>query len=190
MVTGPRKTNRRGVPGRTRVRRTRGVVSGVALVVLGIWGGLVAFVGPIFDYAYTPAEAWNYTNGRLWLEILPGIAAIIGGLFLLVGANRVVMSFGGWLAATGGAWFVVGQPLSMLWNDGLPAAGSPVGDAGSLQAVVEQIGFFSGLGVVIVFFAAVALGRLSVVGVVDARLGEGRPDEGSLGHDSGTHEAR
>lgn len=37
---------------------------------------------------------------------------------------------------------------------------------------VEQIGFFTGLGVVIVFLAALALGRLSVIGVREARLAE------------------
>jgi hypothetical protein len=37
---------------------------------------------------------------------------------------------------------------------------------------VEQIGFFTGLGIVIVLFAAMALGRLSVISVRDARLAE------------------
>ncbi len=39
---------------------------------------------------------------------------------------------------------------------------------------MEQIGFFIGLGVVIVFIAALALGRLAVVGVRDAKLAESK----------------
>ena len=50
-----------------RVPRSRGALSGALLVLLGIWGGLIAFVGPYFHYAYTPATAWTYTNGRLWV---------------------------------------------------------------------------------------------------------------------------
>ena len=46
--------------------------------------------------------------------------------------------------------------------------GSPTG--GPLHMVAENLAFFTALGVVIVFFAAVALGRLAVVGTRDARL--------------------
>ena len=31
-------------------------------------GRLIAFVGPYFQYAYTPDKAFTYTTGRLWLE--------------------------------------------------------------------------------------------------------------------------
>jgi hypothetical protein len=59
----------------------------------------------------------------------------------------------------------------MLWTSGhLPAAGTPVGSIG--RQVAEQIAFFTGLGVVTVFFAALALGRLAVVGVRDRALSE------------------
>ncbi|MGH3500258.1 MAG: hypothetical protein ACRDQA_05060 [Nocardioidaceae bacterium] len=158
-----------------RVPRTRGAVSGAVLVLLGIWGGLIPFIGPIFDYAYTPDTSWHYTTGRLFLEILPGAAAILGGLCLLGGANRLVTWFGGWLAAVAGAWFTVGQPLSSLWN-GTPAAGSPV-SSGATHAALVQIGFFTGLGVVIVFFAAVALGRMSVLGVKEVRRAQTPPSD-------------
>jgi len=40
-----------------------------ALVLLGMWGGLIAFVGPYFDYAYTPNSEWTYNTGDMqkWL---------------------------------------------------------------------------------------------------------------------------
>jgi hypothetical protein len=168
MATHSSAVQRVGMWERTHVRRSRGMVSGVALVLLGLWGGIIPFVGPIFSFAYTPDTAWHYTMGRLWLEILPAAATVLGGLILLGSASRVAIQFGAWLAAAAGAWFVLGQLFSRLWTGGAPAAGVPVGP-GTVQSVLEQIAYFAGLGVVIVFFAALALGRTSVIGVADLR---------------------
>ena len=66
-----------------RVPRSRGALSGVLLVLLGAWGALVPLVGPSFHYAYSPDRTWAYTSGRFWVEILPGVAVVIGGLILL-----------------------------------------------------------------------------------------------------------
>jgi hypothetical protein len=152
-----------------RVPRTRGALSGLLLVLLGAWGALIPFIGPYFHYAYTPDHAWTYNSDRLWLEVLPGAATLLGGLIVLLAATRPFALFGGWLAAMSGAWFVLGGPLSTLWTTGgVPATGSPVG--GTVTRAVEQVGFFSGLGVVIVFFAALALGRFTVVGAREAAL--------------------
>src|SRR6202040_1904170 len=74
--------------GMLRVPRSRGALSGALLFLLGLWGGLIAFVGPYFHFAYTPGTAWTYTSGRLWLEILPGIATALGGLILLASRGR------------------------------------------------------------------------------------------------------
>jgi hypothetical protein len=149
--------------GMLRVPRSRGALSGVLLVLLGIWGGLIAFVGPYFHYAYTPDKAWTYNSGRLWLEILPAAGAIVGGLIVGGSASRPTAIFGAWLAALSGAWFALGGLFSTLWTTGaVNAAGHPVG-ATNLHRVVEQVGFFTGLGVVIVFLAALALGRFTVV---------------------------
>jgi len=149
------------VTGTMRVPRSRGAISGTLLVLLGVWGALIPFVGPYFDYAYTPDNAWDYTTGRLLLEVLPGVGAVIGGLVTLGSANRVVATLGGWLAALSGAWFILGVPLSAIW--GSPTVGDPIG--GTTHQAVEYVGFFGGLGVVIVFLAAFALGRFAVVGV-------------------------
>src|SRR5690349_18126997 len=71
-----------------RVPRTRGVGSGVLLILLGAWGALIPFIGPYFHFAYTPDTAWTWTWGRFFLEIVPGVAAALGGLILLVSAFR------------------------------------------------------------------------------------------------------
>jgi hypothetical protein len=41
----------------------RGAIAGVLLVLLGAWGGLIAFIGPYFHCAYIPDRAWSYTTG-------------------------------------------------------------------------------------------------------------------------------
>lgn len=162
--------------GMLRVPRSRGALSGFLLVLLGLWGGLIAFVGPYFHFAYTPDTAWYYTAGRLWLEILPGAATLLGGLILLVTRVRPMAIFGAWLAALSGAWFVVGQTLAPLWNSsGAMAVGTPVGSSTLIRAL-EEISFFAGLGVVIVFLAALSIGRLSVIGIRDARYAEREVD--------------
>jgi hypothetical protein len=147
------------------VARSRGMLSGLLLVLLGLWGALIPFVGPYFSYAYTPDQAWVWTWGRFWLEVLPGVAAILGGLMLIGTAHRAVGVFAGWLASAAGAWFVVGPTLSRLWNPPFGSAGRPVGD--TTRQVFEQIGFFYGLGAVILFLAAQALGRFTVRSVRD-----------------------
>jgi MFS family permease len=154
------------------VTRSRGALSGLLLVLLGAWGALVPFIGPYVDYAYTPATPWAWTAGRLWLEVLPGAAAVVAGLLLATTTNRAVGVFAGWLGAVAGAWFVVGPVLGRLWNGPEGAAGTPTG--GTTRQVVEQIGFFTGLGAVMLFLAAVALGRFLVLSVRDVRAAERR----------------
>lgn len=151
-----------------RVPRSRGVFSGLLLVLLGAWGALVPFVGPYFHFAYTPDKAWTYTTGRLWLDILPGAATLLGGLIVLASASRPAVHLGGWLAAASGAWFVLGGLIGRTWIGMQMTTGTPVG--GPARSAVEQIGFYAGLGVVIVLLAAMAIGRFSVIGVRDAKL--------------------
>jgi hypothetical protein len=165
--------------GMLRVPRTRGVASGLLLVLLGAWGALVPFIGPYFHFAYTPDTAWTYTVGRLWLEILPGVATMLGGVILLVSAFRPAAMIGACLAAAGGLWFALGSLIAPLWTGygtvgrgAIPAAlypGTPVG--GPVHMVAEHLGFFTGLGVVIVAIAGVAFGRLAIVSARDAATG-------------------
>jgi hypothetical protein len=162
--------------GMLRVPRTRGALSGALLVLLGLWGGLIAFVGPYFHFAYTPGTSWTYTSGRLWLEILPGAATVLGGLILTASRVRPVAMFGAWVAALAGAWFAVGRVLSPLWNaHGTVALGTPIG--GSVTRTLVELTYFTGLGVIIVFLAALSIGRLTVIGVRDARLSERAAEE-------------
>ena len=145
--------------GMLRMRRSRGIASGTLLLLLGVWGGLIPFIGPYFHYAYTPDATWTYNTARLWLEVLPGAAVFLAGVLLIISAVRNVALFGALLGAVAGAWFVVGTVLSPLWNNNVPLGGTPVSST-LLMRIMEQIGFFTGLGVVVVFIAAVTFGRI------------------------------
>jgi len=148
--------------GMLQMRRSRGVASGFLLVLLGAWGALIPFIGPYFHYAYTPDVAWTYTTARLWLEILPGAAVFLGGILLIIATGRHVALFGALLAAAAGAWFTLGTTLSPLWNNHVTLGGSPASTTVFMRTM-EQIGFFSALGVVIVFIAAAAFGQIMSV---------------------------
>ena len=145
--------------GRLTIPRSRGATSGVLLILLGLWGALVPFVGPVFDFAYDPDLGSSWTAPRGWLEVLPGVVAIIGGLLLLRTRNRVTAMLGGWLSVIAGAWFVVGRVVATTLTIGVIDA--PVADTATKTAWLE-LTYFYGLGAVIVFLGATALGRLSV----------------------------
>src|SRR6266511_4123544 len=161
----PRTARSDGAPRRTmRVPRSRGAVSGFLLVLLGIWGGLIPFVGPYFGYEFGSDRTWLVNWNRVWLDILPG------------SANRARGAFGGWLALAGGIWFVAGPTVSMLWDGTLGPAnaiGQPLGSNGG--EVLELLGYFYALGAVATALAAFALGRLAVVGVRDVELARDAP---------------
>lgn len=148
--------------GMLQMRRSRGAASGFLLVLLGLWGALIPFIGPYFHYAFTPDTAWTYSTARLWLEILPGAAVFLGGILLMIATGRHVALFGAILAAAAGAWFTLGTILSPLWNNHVTLGGSPASST-QFMRIMEQLGFFSALGLVIMFVAAAAFGRIMSV---------------------------
>lgn len=143
-------------PGGLQIPRSRGAVSGLLLVLAGVWGGLIPFLGPRFDFAYTPAQEWAWTAARGWFEVLPGAAAVLGGLLLIASRNRVSATLGGLLAVLAGAWFVVGPRVAPLVH--LGTVGDPVGATERKRAVLE-LSYFTGLGVLIVLIGGFAMAR-------------------------------
>jgi len=161
--------------GVTRIPRRRGSLCGLLLILLGAWGALVPFVGPYFKFAFTPDQAWTYNSGRLYLSIVPGAAAMVGGLLVLATRNRPAGMFGGLLAAAGGAWFIAGQPIvaialkrpSISAGVPVPRSGHAVAGTTTTWQFLEMLGFFTAVGIAIVFFGALALGRFSMVSARD-----------------------
>ncbi|MEY2523898.1 MAG: hypothetical protein QOJ66_2463 [Ilumatobacteraceae bacterium] len=145
--------------GRLQMPRSRGAASGFLLILLGAWGALIPFTGPYLDFAFGSDQEWTWTAARGWLEVLPGAATVVGGLLLLGSRNRATAMLGGWLTVLAGAWFIVGRALAGPLRIG--DVGAPVAVTDNKRTVLE-LAYFSGLGAMIVFLGAVALGRLSV----------------------------
>jgi hypothetical protein len=145
--------------GSLHMPRSRGAVSGLLLIILGAWGALIPFIGPYFHFAYTPDQTWAWSTVRAWLEVFPGAITAVGGFLLLVSGNRAIAMFGGWLAVIGGGWFVVGRTLASTLR--LGDIGHPIAATDAKRAVLE-IGYFSGLGALIVFLGGAVLARVTV----------------------------
>ena len=158
------QTDERVRGGNLRIPRSRGALSGLLVILLGLWGALVPFVGPAFDFAYDQNQGADWSAARGWLEVLPGVVAVVGGLLLVRSQNRAAAMLGGWLSVVAGAWFVVGRVVATTLTIG--EIGGPVATTDTKSAWLE-LTYFYGLGAVIVFLGALALGRVSVRSVRD-----------------------
>lgn len=147
-------------PGVLAMPRRRGNLIGILLILLGLWGGLSPLIGPWFGYHIDDEQAWILTWDRLWLTTVPGAAALIGGLLLVLSRDRLTASLGAWLALAGGVWFVVGPSVSALWSSDLSASG--IGRGNTAQRVLVQLLSFYGLGAAITALASFALARVLI----------------------------
>src|ERR1700712_5331943 len=95
---------------------------------------------------------------------LPGVVTVIGGLLLVTSRNRAAAVLGAWLTIVAGAWFVVGRVVATTLTIG--QIGAPVAPTDAKAAWLE-LAYFYGLGALIIFFGATALGRVSVRSVRD-----------------------
>src|SRR3954471_13793590 len=143
-----------------RIPRTGGAISGLLIVALGAWSAIVPFIGPSFNLTIGPDATFHMTDGRLWLSLLPGVVAVVGGLLVLFSTHRAQAILGAQLALAAGVWFVIGPVLSQLWSSApgaLGQAGFAAGDEG--RRALEAIAYFYGVGAAITALAGVALGR-------------------------------
>jgi hypothetical protein len=134
--------------------------AGLVILILGLWGGLVPFIGPYFHYSLGPTKSWTYTTGRLWLDILPAAAAVLGGLMLINAGWRPHARLGALLALAAGIWFVIGPDISHLWNAG---GAQGVAHGSARLRMLESLGYHTGLGVLITALAAYILPRFPAV---------------------------
>jgi hypothetical protein len=153
------------------IPRSRGAVCGVLLILLGPWGGLAPFIGHYLHFGFAPDRAWDYTAGRLYLSAIPGAAALLGGLMVLITRNRAFGISGGVLGALAGAWFIVGSGfVSAVLKNTSVTIGAPLQSANlaaGLQDYLERAALFFGLGGLILFVAGLAIGRFSMLAAKD-----------------------
>lgn len=126
---------------------------GFLLILLGAWGGIVAFVGPAIGFRMGNGEAWKWTTANWELHAAPGAAVVLGGLLLLAAAPRMIARFGAFLAILGGMWLVVGPLFASMWLSGDPETQMT---ASTLAQAARPLGYHYGTGLLIVAFAAYA----------------------------------
>jgi len=121
----------------------------------------VPFIGPSFGYGIGGVAAWTWTESHATLHLAPGVAAIVGALFLLRGRSAS-QTFGSLLAMAGGIWFVIAPSPHPLWA-GQATAGmnsmSGMGDSATSSAL-SALGYHYGTGVLIAIVAAYTVGVL------------------------------
>ncbi|HZD79218.1 MAG TPA: hypothetical protein VE646_04155 [Actinomycetota bacterium] len=142
--------------------------SGILIVILGVWGGIVPFVGPTFGFG-AGTSAWTWTVPFATLNVAAAVAAVVGGFLLLSGGASGARA-GGALAVVGGMWFVLGPIFQPLWHQAsvlVVVTGGP-----SWMDVAKVIGYHDGTGLLITFLGAYALGVLSWPRRVAARSAE------------------
>ena len=126
---------------------------GLLLILLGAWGGIVVYAGPLFGYRMDSTSAWAWTEARWQLHAVPGGAVVLGGLLVLAAAPTVTARFGAFLALLGGMWLVVGPLFASTWlGNGAEAQLAST----SLSQAMRPLGYHYGTGVLIVATAAYA----------------------------------
>ena len=136
------------------MRRLSTRAAGLLILILGLWGALVPFVGPYFHFTLGPTKSWTWTTGRLWLDVLPGVVAVIGGLMLLGNGPRPAGKLGALLALAAGIWFAIGPSMSLLWNS---AGAEGAAHGTKFVRVLEMLGYHTLLGTIIAALAGYAL---------------------------------
>ena len=125
-------------------------IAGLLIVVLGTFGLIIPFVGPLFDFGMGPEPAWVLTMSRLVRHVIPGVAVILGGLMLF---SRATRGLGVALAVIGGAWITVAPVVLGQVTEGPPA----------LIDILRPLTYHYGIGLLITALAAFALGRMTGV---------------------------
>ncbi len=141
---------------------SRARATGIAALVVGAWGALIPFAGPSFGYGMGSSQAWAWTESRVTLHLLPGLAAIIGGL-LLASAARTRQAGGALIALLGGVWFVIAPSLHPLWADttAQSMSGGMMHAESAMSSALSALGYHYGTGALIIVAGAYALGVLA-----------------------------
>ena len=149
------------------MRRTRGLVSGLLLVLIGAWAGLAPFIAPYGGFGITPATPWHFDAGRLYFSVLPGAVVLIAGLIVATARLRPLAVGSALIAAIGGIWLGYGVILTRALFPfrvavTMLAHGTAIG-ATPARMLLSAGALYYAPGTLIVFAAALAIGRVSVV---------------------------
>lgn len=135
--------------------------TGILVILLSAWAGVVPFVGPSFGFSADGAPSWHWSWTHAMLGLAPGAVALVAGLVLIRRAPRTAFGSGrGALAAAAvliaacGGWLAIGP---VTW----PVLDSQhyfVGGASPLHELAYQAGYSLGPGALLVLLGGFALG--------------------------------
>lgn len=148
-----------------RMRRTRGLVSALFLIVLGAWAALAPYVVTHFGLGLVPNRPWFYAPTSLYFFMLPGVVIVVAGLIVASARGRALAAISALFAGLAGAWLILGTSVAAL----LPASvgdfltGTPPALVGGDATVLRtQVATLTGTGTLVIFFSALAVGRVSI----------------------------
>lgn len=146
-------------------------MAGFLLMLLGAWGAIVPYVGPVFGFSGDGTASWTWNLAHSLLFLVPGVVAFFLGLAIMLEGRMAYPGRGtslavlGFMAVVCGAWFVVG-PFAWPALEGTSffVAGSP------LRELAYWVGYSVGPGGLMMALGAYVMGEArTVVQVVGTR---------------------
>lgn len=133
-------------------------MAGLFMLLLGAWGGIVPFVGPLFGFNGDGSASWTWNLSHALLSATPGAVAVAAGILVMLAGPTLYrpggLKVGGLLAVLCGAWFVVGP---VAWPV-LEHAKVFVG-ASPIRELAYWIGYSLGPGTLLIALGAFVIGR-------------------------------
>jgi hypothetical protein len=130
----------------------RAIPFGFVIGLLGAWVIVAALIGPAFNFGFFNDTSWQFSTRQWETQLIPGIVAVVGGLFLMM-PSRGTGGLGALLAFAAGGWLIVSPILYPLWSSGTI---HPYGTEG--MKALRWLGHFYGPGGLILYAAGYAHG--------------------------------
>ncbi len=126
-------------------------------MLVSAWGGIVPYVGPLFDYSGDGSGSWHWNLAHAVLALAPGILGVLLGVFVIaesrgivVGRGRLSLATAGTLLMICGAWFAVGPLAWPVLSNG---SGYFVAST-HLRVLAYEVGYSIGTGLILVVCGA------------------------------------
>ena len=137
----------------------RAALIGLLMVLIGAWGGAVAYFGPDIGLSPAGSHSWQWTNAHTILNLAPGAAALAGGLMVMLGSRLLLgglQRLGALLTFAAGGWFVLGAAVyPVFYGTSAPGYGRVAG--GPLMNLAAVAGYGAGVGVALCLLSGVAM---------------------------------